>query len=363
MINSKLKTIKLLYIVFFILYCIVLFFALFFCFGVCLITENVVSIILMILNITRIIFVFVLLLKGLSNTNSAIMNDEYLDKYMRNYSFIKGIIATALLSPVFIYFTISRYRLSQLYVISNIDNENISNIKKPISKTTYLVLIIISSLLSVLSAFGYCGTTIYIETFRGLNSSINEAVKPKEDLPSIRIHYGNNEMDLFDQNFNFDYLDKYMGDNMKDINPDTTVKAKTHVMGYTNGETQFNLELYTDKKCKVKEMKIKDMRIRFIPYKHEYYSPYDEQRINEFYNKVDSYYIIINGTIINKDTSYNIVREIIKQLSKNEMDVHEYTYNDYKSLNYSAYPYYELNFSYTLDDKLESIHINTRSYY
>ena len=363
MINCKLNTIKTIYIAFLIIYIFFFFFALLLCIGVCSIAESVASIILMIINIIRMILIVVFLAKGLSNVNSAINNEEYLDKYMRNYSFIKGIIATALLSPVFIYFTISRYRLSQLYVISNIDNENISNIKKPISKTTYLVLIIISSLLGVLSVFGYCGTTIYIETFRGLNSSINEAVKPKEDLPSIRIHYGNNEMDLFDQNFNFNYLDEYMGENMKDINPDTTVKAKTSVMGYTNGETQFNLEFYTDKKCKVKEMKIKDVRIRFIPYKHEYYSPYDEQRINEFYNKVDSYYISINGNIINKDTSYIMVREIIKQLSKNEMDVHEYTYNDYKTLNYSAYPYYELYFSYTLDDKLESIHISTRSYY
>ncbi len=363
MINRKLNTIKTIYIAFLIIYIFFFFFALLLCIGVCSIAESVASIILMIINIIRMILIVVFLAKGLSNVNSAINNEEYLDKYMRNYSFIKGIIATALLSPVFIYFTISRYRLSQLYVISNIDNENISNIKKPISKTTYLVLIIISSLLGVLSVFGYCGTTIYIETFRGLNSSINEAVKPKEDLPSIRIHYGNNEMDLFDQNFNFNYLDEYMGENMKDINPDTTVKAKTSVMGYTNGETQFNLEFYTDKKCKVKEMKIKDVRIRFIPYKHEYYSPYDEQRINEFYNKVDSYYISINGNIINKDTSYIMVREIIKQLSKNEMDVHEYTYNDYKTLNYSAYPYYELYFSYTLDDKLESIHISTRSYY
>lgn len=363
MINRKLNTIKKIYIAFLIIYIFFFFFALLLCIGVCSIAESVVSIILMIINIIRIILIVVFLAKGLSNVNSAINNEEYLDKYMRNYSFIKGIIATALLSPAFLYFTISKYRLSQLYVITNLDEKNISSIKKPISKTKYLTLIIVSSILGIFSVFGYYMTTIYLEVYHSMYNTLDEVVEPNDELPSIRIHYGNNETDLFDQNFNFNYLDEYMGENMKDINPDTTVKAKTHVMGYTNGETQFNLEFYTDKKCKVKEMKIKDMRIRFIPYKNEYYAPYDEQRINEFYNKVDSYYIIVNGTIINKDTSYNTVREIIKQLSKKENDIYEYTYSDYKVLHYYAYPYYELSFNYTLDDKLESIDISTRSYY
>lgn len=375
MLESKLKTIRTIYIVFVVIYAIVVFMGLFFTIAECLVFENIVSTVLAIINYARQIVAFVVFIYGLNSISRCINNPNYLETYMRKYNIWIVFILSALVTPFYLIVGVKTYKASQIYIASHIytssesEDGNMADIRSidnnarivyPLSKTKLILFIVLSIIIGIISTFGYfIGASIASMVHD--NNSFYTIEKPTGEMPSIRLHYDNNETDLFDQSFNFNALDNYFGYNVfssDDLTPDDMVKANSSLMAKKSNIPGFYITLRNNEKCKVKEMKIADVSIDYYVYDAPGLDNIPYKNIN-----MDSYYIIINGNKIDKSIDYVIAKEILKSISNENCYFYENNYNDYNSLYINNQGNYSINLRFYTDGRLKSVNVNIDSAY
>ena len=368
MLQSKLKKIKTIYIVFSVIYSFIIVFGIFFTIAECVVFENTASTVLVIINYVRQIVALVIFIHGLISINRCLNNPDYLDIYMRGYNIWIVFILSALVTPFYLIVGVKTYKASQIYIASHIyassdstdgnasDNKTTS-IKYPLSNSMLTLFIVLSIIIGVVSTCGYfLGASI--ASIANENKSYHKVEKPTGEMPSIRLHYDNNETDLFDQSFNFNALDDYFGYSFysyDDLTPEDTVKANTSLMGKNSNVPGFYITFTANEKCKVKEMKITDVSID--------YNVYDVPGLEHYKTNMDSYYIIINGNKIDNNTDYVIAKEILKSISNEKSYYYENNYSDYSSLYISNRDNYSINLRFDVNGKIESISVDIYSAY